>query len=72
MTAVHNATTLSGSLILALALKERHRNPEDIWRAAHVDEDFQIEKWGFDDEARKLRAEKKQIWQALDKFLKAL
>jgi chaperone required for assembly of F1-ATPase len=26
-------------------------SPEDAWRAAHLDEDFQAERWGTDAEA---------------------
>jgi chaperone required for assembly of F1-ATPase len=29
--------------------------PEAAWAAAHVDEDYQIEHWGQDDEARDRR-----------------
>ena len=30
-------------------------SPAEAWRAAHVDEDFQIERWGVDAEARARR-----------------
>ena len=44
-------TTLSGSALLALAVARGQLSPEDAWRAAHVDEDFEIERWGADAEA---------------------
>ena len=44
-------TTLSGSALLALAVARGFLSPEDAWRAAHVDEDFQAERWGADAEA---------------------
>jgi chaperone required for assembly of F1-ATPase len=50
------ATTLTGSLILALALAEGEVDAETAWRAAHVDEDWNIEKWGEDAEAAQRRA----------------
>ena len=44
-------TTLSGSALLALAVARGFLSPEAAWRAAHVDEDFQAERWGEDAEA---------------------
>ena len=48
-------TTLSGSALLALAVARGRLSPEEAWRAAHVDEDFQAERWGADGEARARR-----------------
>jgi len=44
-------TSLSGSALLALAVARGRLSPDAAWRAAHIDEDFEIEKWGFDAEA---------------------
>jgi chaperone required for assembly of F1-ATPase len=44
-------TTLSGSALLALAVARGFLSAEAAWRAAHVDEHFQIERWGEDAEA---------------------
>jgi chaperone required for assembly of F1-ATPase len=44
-------TTLTGSALLALAVALGALSPEAAWRAAHVDEDFQAERWGADAEA---------------------
>jgi chaperone required for assembly of F1-ATPase len=44
-------TTLTGSALLALAVARGFLSAEDAWRAAHVDEDFQAERWGADTEA---------------------
>jgi chaperone required for assembly of F1-ATPase len=48
--ALHVVTTLTGSALLALALYHGVRSPDEVWAAAHVDEDWNIEKWGIDDE----------------------
>ena len=40
--------TISGSLVAALALLEGAADAETVWRAAHVDEDWQTEQWGED------------------------
>ena len=44
-------TALTGSVLIALALTEGHLSLDAAWRAAHVDEDFQIRQWGEDREA---------------------
>jgi chaperone required for assembly of F1-ATPase len=44
-------TTLTGSALLALAVGRGYLSAEAAWQAAHVDEDFQAEKWGADAEA---------------------
>jgi chaperone required for assembly of F1-ATPase len=53
---LHEVATLSGSLVLGLAVLERHLGIDEVWRAAQLDEDFQIERWGEDDEAMRRRA----------------
>ncbi len=40
--------TISGSLVAALALLEGAADAETVWRAAHVDENWQAEQWGED------------------------
>jgi chaperone required for assembly of F1-ATPase len=49
-------TTLTGSVVLALAVAHGRLSPQEAWAAAHVDEDFQMELWGEDDEAMLRRA----------------
>jgi chaperone required for assembly of F1-ATPase len=44
-------TNLTGSALLALATAHGFLEPRDAWQAAHVDEDFQNERWGVDAEA---------------------
>jgi chaperone required for assembly of F1-ATPase len=56
LAALHTITTLTGSAILSLALHDGATAPDDAWDAAHVDEDWQIEQWGADDEAQARRA----------------
>ncbi len=48
---LHVITTLTGSPLLALALAEGFLDTAAAWKAAHVDEDFQIRAWGQDEEA---------------------
>jgi chaperone required for assembly of F1-ATPase len=44
-------TTLTGSALLALAVARGWLSPAEAWLAAHVDENFQAERWGADQEA---------------------
>jgi chaperone required for assembly of F1-ATPase len=55
LTALHGLTSLSGSVLIALMIAQGALAAEAGWRAAHVDEDFQIERWGADEEAQDRR-----------------
>lgn len=55
LTALYNLMTLTGSLLIAAMTVAGRIDPEVAWRAAHTDEDFQIEQWGEDAEARQRR-----------------
>jgi chaperone required for assembly of F1-ATPase len=56
--ALHVMTTLTGSVLLALAVARRELTPEAAWEAAHLDEDFQMRVWGADVEALERRAKR--------------
>ncbi len=49
-------TTLTGSALIALARVSGAMTLEQAWETAHVDEDFQIQIWGADQEAMDRRA----------------
>lgn len=51
LAALHTMTTLTGSLVVALAVALREMEVEAAFAAAHVDEDFQMAAWGADPEA---------------------
>jgi chaperone required for assembly of F1-ATPase len=51
LTALHEMTALTGSVLIALALARGAQTFEQGWAAAHVDEDHQMKLWGADDEA---------------------
>jgi chaperone required for assembly of F1-ATPase len=52
---MHVVTTMSGSALLAMALHKGWLTSEAVWQACHVDEDFQSEQWGTDDEEQERR-----------------
>jgi chaperone required for assembly of F1-ATPase len=70
--ALHVVTTVTGSALLALALTQGVRGQEQIWAAAHVDEDWNIEKWGGDAEVAARRAARLVDFTAAASILKAL
>lgn len=61
--------TITGSLVAALALIERAATTEDIWSAANLDEDWQVEHWGEDELARKARDARRAEFEAAVRFL---
>jgi chaperone required for assembly of F1-ATPase len=56
LAALHVMTTLTGSALLALAVARGQLAAETAWRAAHVDEDWNILFWGADEEAQARRS----------------
>jgi chaperone required for assembly of F1-ATPase len=70
--ALHVVTTLTGSALLALALFQGVLDQDQVWAAAHVDEDWNIEKWGVDEEVAARRASRLVDFQAAAGILKAL
>ncbi|MET0923130.1 MAG: ATP12 family protein [Xanthobacteraceae bacterium] len=54
--AFHAVTTLTGSALIALAVLNGRLGVEDAWRAAHVDEDWNMDFWGRDELALERRA----------------
>jgi chaperone required for assembly of F1-ATPase len=54
--AIHAATTLTGSALIALALAQGALSLEAAWAAAHVDEDWNMALWGADALAMERRA----------------
>ena len=51
LAAAHDLISLSGSLVLALAVTRDVLTAEQAWRLSRIDEDWQIEQWGADEEA---------------------
>lgn len=69
---LHTITTLTGSALLALAFAERRLAAEEAWMLAHLDEDWQIEHWGTDEEAFQRREKRWLEMQAATATLDAL
>ena len=70
--ALNVATTITGSALLALALAERHLSPDEVWTAAHVDEDWNMQFWGRDELALQRRDYRRREFDAAALVLSAL
>jgi chaperone required for assembly of F1-ATPase len=70
--AVHVITTLTGSALLALALFRGAIGQDQVWAAAHVDEDWNIDQWGVDEEVAVRRAARLVDFEAAAFILKSL
>jgi chaperone required for assembly of F1-ATPase len=69
LAALHVVTTLTGSAVLALAVARGRLEPEAAWAAAHIDEDYQAELWGSDEEAQERRAGRWREMEAASRIL---
>ncbi len=72
LAAMHVVTALTGSALLALALKHKALDEAQVWAAAHVDEDWNSQQWGADEEVATRRASRLRDFEAAAKVLKAL
>ena len=70
--AVHMVTTLTGSLLIALAVSRGRLTAEEAWQAAHVDEDWNMAQWGGDEIALERRAFRFTECQAAVTVLRSL
>lgn len=52
LTALHDLVSLSGSLVLGLAVSRGALDPGDAWELSRIDETWQAEQWGEDAEAQ--------------------
>lgn len=64
--------TLTGSLLLALALVEKRIDADTAWNAAGIDEDWSVEMWGEDWQAAETRAAKRAEFDSAVRFLNLL
>ena len=72
LTAFHDLVALSGSLVIGLAVTGGQGTPEALWQVSRIDEDWQTEKWGNDDEAGALAARRRQGFMDAAVFFAAL
>lgn len=64
--------SITGSLVLALALAEGAMSADETWDAAHLDEAWQAEQWGEDELATGARNARRRDFDAGVRFLALL
>jgi len=62
LAAFHDLVSLTGSLILGFAAVRKFGSPERIWALSRIDETWQEEHWGADEEAAEHAALKKRAF----------
>lgn len=72
LTGLHAAVGACGSLVLGLALLEGRLGPEAAFEAAQLEETWQIEHWGEDEEMTRKRAMVRADIEAAARFLALL
>jgi chaperone required for assembly of F1-ATPase len=69
---LHMAVSITGSLVIGMALLSAQVTPEQAWAAGLLDELFQAELWGEDAEAAALRTARLSDLQDAARFLSLL
>ena len=69
MTALVSITSLTGSGLLTVGLRHGLFTPDEVWTAAHVDEDFNMRLWGETPEALGRRQKRRNEFDAAVKVL---
>jgi chaperone required for assembly of F1-ATPase len=59
LTALHDLVALSGSLIIGLAATHDAQDIQTLWQISRLDEAWQAEMWGADEEAEEMAAVKR-------------
>jgi chaperone required for assembly of F1-ATPase len=72
LAALHTLTSLAASLVLGLAALEPDADIPGLWAAAHVEEDWQAELWGRDDEAIARQAQRGVVLSAASGLVRLL
>lgn len=70
LTGVHDLIGLSGSAVLGLAVAHGFLTGEAAWSLSRIDEDWQAEQWGEDEEATHHAALKAAAFLSAERFLR--
>lgn len=68
LAAFHDLVSISGSLILALAVQRGKITADEAWRLSRLDEDWQASLWGEDEEAAEIARRKHAALLQADRF----
>lgn len=70
LTAFHDLVSLSGSLIIGFAVTQDYAPATDLWDISRIDEIWQAEKWGHDEEAERMTALKRDAFLHAEQFFR--
>jgi len=68
LTAFHDLVCLSGSLVIGLAALREQAPAEALWRVSRIDESWQQEQWGSDEEAEAVARRKENDFLNAKRF----
>ena len=71
ITGFHDIVTLSGSYLIAVAVAREEIDPLAGWALSRIDEDWQIEQWGRDEEADAQAETKREAFLHATRFFKS-
>ncbi|WP_172299146.1 ATP12 family chaperone protein [Pseudoruegeria sp. HB172150] len=72
LTGFHDLVALSGSLVIGLAAVRNHLSPRELWDRSRIDETWQEEQWGADDEATAMADAKRADFFQAHRFFQLL
>lgn len=72
LAAFHDLVAISGSLVIGFAAKAEFMPAEELWLTSRVDEIWQQEQWGEDEEATEMAQHKKAAFLHASDFLRLL
>lgn len=64
----HDLVAISGSLVLALAVIRGRIDVAEAWTLSRIDEAWQVEQWGEDEEAAAMEAVKRVAFEGASRF----
>lgn len=70
LAAFHDLVSMSGSLVIGFAVIRDFAPAETLWKTSRIDEIWQEEQWGVDDEATDLAATKHLAFLHADRFFR--
>ena len=68
LAAFHDLVSLTGSLVLGLAATDPEHDPEALWALSRLDESWQEELWGVDEEASDVAERKRAAFLHAHRF----
>lgn len=68
LAAFHDLVALSGSLIIGFAVAQQFQGPSELWDVSRVDENWQSQQWGVDDDDAKMVAIKREAFLDAARF----